>query len=154
MIYNKSVDINIPENEEKGNTWPINRIFVVGLVLLLGIGGFGLQKLYTIEHGREAVSIENTISTTTPPRGLGTPPFQGGVADGISPLLGKEGAGGGHSTTTGTYVAARVVPYIICQHVRVPSGFLIKIKFGLIPKPKPKSLVTNQLRIVRGCSYS
>jgi hypothetical protein len=97
MIYNKSVDINIPENEEKGNTWPINRIFVVGLVLLLGIGGFGLQKLYTIEHGREAVSIENTISTTTPPRGLGTPPFQGGVADG----------GGGHSTTTGKYVAAR-----------------------------------------------
>jgi hypothetical protein len=100
MIYNKSVDINIPENEEKGNTWPINRIFVVGLVLLLGIGGFGLQKLYTIEHGREAVSIENTISDDHPLSRTRAPsPFHGGWQTTTTSTT--------TARTTGKYVAAR-----------------------------------------------
>lgn len=96
------MEINIPDNNEKGK---LHALFLPGLVLLVGIGAFGLVKLHTIEQARQPVTIEyEATASTTPPRGLGTPPKLGGEAS-TSILQTK-------STTTpaaktGIYVASR-----------------------------------------------
>lgn len=67
MIYNGSeVEINIPNNEEKGKWGTVGKFFVPVLIVLVAVGAFGLIKLKKIEQARVPVTVEYASATTSP----------------------------------------------------------------------------------------
>jgi hypothetical protein len=105
VSYTNDVDINISDITEKGNpTTPrlrgarVGKIFIPTLVILVGIGGFGLGKLTKIQETRLPIKI------ITPVVGTMSPPKIGGDAEGRGDMTNSV-----TSTTTPrrVYVAAR-----------------------------------------------
>ncbi len=91
------MDINIPNYPEKGNpieelpkepqSTGLKQVFVPVLIILVGLGGFGLGKLNKIEQSKLPIVIEHSTSTqkdTTPAVGTATPPNLGGAGGGTS----------------------------------------------------------------------
>lgn len=99
-MYNVLVDINIPENFEKGNSstgsgqaLSMKRFFVPALIVLVGVGGFGLGKLVKVEESRPPVTVENFTEAAV---AAITPPVTGGASSTVSTPV-----------KTGKYLAAR-----------------------------------------------
>jgi hypothetical protein len=60
------VNINIPDNQEKGNFSPkssLQSFFIPALIILVAIGAFGLGRLHKIEQARTPITIEYPTST-------------------------------------------------------------------------------------------
>jgi hypothetical protein len=104
------VDINIPDNPEKGNpmtpkhrgarSFDINLIFIALLIILIGIGGYGLGRLKTIDLSHQNVTI-------TPPKPLSVDE----KSDGGGTILGTSTENGNSAVTSPSnirkYVGAR-----------------------------------------------
>jgi hypothetical protein len=64
VSYTNDVDTNISNNTQKGNRAFLNKLFIPALVLLVGIGAYGIGKLQKIQETRVPIVI--TQASTTP----------------------------------------------------------------------------------------